>query len=30
MDVYHFGEGKISEFWSFSEDQRATDEFWSG
>lgn len=29
MDVYHVRDGKITEFWSFAEDQRLTDEFWS-
>ena len=29
MDVYHISDGKVTEFWSFSEDQRLTDEFWS-
>jgi len=29
-DVYHVRDGLIREFWSFSEDQRLTDEFWSG
>ena len=28
-DVYHMSNGKVTEFWSFAEDQRATDEFWS-
>ena len=26
---YHIRNGKVTEFWSFAEDQRATDEFWS-
>jgi ketosteroid isomerase-like protein len=29
MDVYHIRDGKVTEFWSFAEDQRLTDEFWS-
>ncbi len=29
MDVYHVRDGKVTEFWSFAEDQRVTDEFWS-
>ncbi len=28
-DVYHVSGGKVTEFWSFAEDQRLTDEFWS-
>ena len=28
-DVYHMANGKVTEFWSFAEDQRLTDEFWS-
>lgn len=28
-DVYHVRNGKITEWWSFSEDQRRDDEFWS-
>ena len=28
-DVYHMKDGKVVEFWSFVEDDRATDEFWS-
>ncbi len=28
-DVYHMSGGKVTEFWSFAEDQRLTDEFWS-
>jgi ketosteroid isomerase-like protein len=28
-DVYHISNGKVTEFWSFAEDQRLTDEFWS-
>ncbi len=27
--VYHIKGGKVTEFWSFPEDQRVTDEFWS-
>ena len=27
--VYHVRNGKVTEFWSFAEDQRAEDEFWS-
>ncbi len=29
ITVYHIREGKVTEFWSITEDQRATDEFWS-
>ncbi len=29
IDIYHISEGKVTEFWSFAEDQGATDEFWS-
>lgn len=29
MDVFHIRNGKVTEFWSFSEDQRLNDEFWS-
>jgi uncharacterized protein len=29
IDVFHISEGQIREFWSFSEDQGATDAFWS-
>ena len=29
VTVYHIRNGKVTEFWSFAEDQRATDEFWS-
>ena len=29
VDVYHIRNGKVTEFWSFSEDQRIDDEFWS-
>ncbi|MBI1885794.1 MAG: nuclear transport factor 2 family protein [Chloroflexi bacterium] len=29
VDIYHIRDGKIKEFWSFSEDQRLDDEFWS-
>jgi ketosteroid isomerase-like protein len=29
VDVFHVRGGKIAEFWSFSQDQRLTDEFWS-
>ena len=28
-EVYHMRNGKITEWWSFSEDQRQDDEFWS-
>ncbi len=28
-DVFHVRNGKVSEFWAFSEDQRLDDEFWS-
>ena len=29
IDVYHVRDGRVTEFWSFAEDQRLTDEFWS-
>ena len=29
VDVFHITDGKVTEFWSFSEDQRLTDQFWS-
>ncbi len=29
VDIFHISNGKVTEFWSFSEDQRLTDEFWS-
>jgi ketosteroid isomerase-like protein len=29
IDVYHISNGRVTEFWSFAEDQRLTDEFWS-
>ena len=29
MDVFHIAGGRITEFWSFSEDQRLTDEYWA-
>lgn len=29
VDVFHVGNGTITEFWSFSEDQDATDRIWS-
>ena len=29
VDIYHIRDDKVTEFWSFSEDQRLTDEFWS-
>jgi len=29
VETYHVRNGKITEAWSFSEDQRLTDEFWS-
>jgi ketosteroid isomerase-like protein len=28
-DVYHIRNGKVTEWWSFVEDQRLDDEFWS-
>ncbi len=28
-DVYHIRDGKVVEFWSFVEDQRLDEEFWS-
>ena len=28
-DVYHVRNGKVTEFWSFAEDQRLTDAFWT-
>ncbi len=29
VDIFHISESKVTEFWSFSEDQRMTDEYWS-
>jgi ketosteroid isomerase-like protein len=29
VDVFHIEDGLITEFWSFSEDQAATDRIWS-
>lgn len=29
VDVYHIRDGKVTEWWSFTEDQRLDDEFWS-
>jgi ketosteroid isomerase-like protein len=29
IDVFHIANGLITEFWSFSEDQKATDRMWS-
>jgi ketosteroid isomerase-like protein len=29
VDVFHLRDGKIAEFWSFSEDQYQTDAYWS-
>jgi ketosteroid isomerase-like protein len=29
VDVFHINEGLITEFWSFSEDQAATDALWT-
>lgn len=29
IDVFHVADGMITEFWSFSEDQAATDRIWS-
>lgn len=29
VDIFHLRGGKITEFWSFSEDTRLTDEYWS-
>lgn len=29
VDVFHLAGGKITEFWALSDDQYATDEFWS-
>ena len=28
-DIYHIRNGKVTEWWSFTEDQRLDDEFWS-
>ncbi len=28
-DVYHMSGGKVTEFWSFAEDTKKADEFWS-
>ena len=30
VDVFHIRDGRIAEFWSFTEDQRTTDEYWAG
>lgn len=30
VDVFHVRDGLITEFWSFSEDQEATDRVWTG
>jgi ketosteroid isomerase-like protein len=29
IDVYHMTDGKITEFWSFSEDSQKSDAFWA-
>jgi len=29
VDIYHIRNGKVTEWWSFTEDQRQDDEFWS-
>ena len=29
VDIYHIRNGKVTEWWSFVEDQRLDDEFWS-
>ncbi|MDO8613115.1 MAG: nuclear transport factor 2 family protein [Dehalococcoidia bacterium] len=29
VDIYHIRNGKVTEWWSFNEDQRQDDEFWS-
>lgn len=29
IHVYHISNGKVTEWWSFFQDQRAADEFWS-
>ena len=29
IDVFHIRDGKVTECWSLSQDQRITDEFWS-
>ena len=29
VDVFHVADGRITEFWSFSEDQAATDRLWN-
>jgi ketosteroid isomerase-like protein len=29
VDIYQIRNGKVAEFWSYAEDQRVTDEFWS-
>jgi hypothetical protein len=29
IDIFHVRDGAIAEFWSFAEDQRMTDEYWS-
>ena len=28
VDIFHMRDGRVTEFWSFAEDQRLTDEFW--
>jgi ketosteroid isomerase-like protein len=29
VDIFHVRDGRITEFWSFSEDQRKTDAYWA-
>ena len=29
VDIYHIRNGKVTEWWSFTDDQRLDDEFWS-
>lgn len=29
VDVFHVRDGRITEFWSFAQNQHLTDEFWS-
>jgi len=29
VEIYHVRDGKITEWWSFSDDERQNDEFWS-
>ena len=29
IDIFHTKDGKVTEFWSFSQDQQMTDEYWA-